>query len=116
MTREEFGKALKQHDWYYNYSDDHRVWKRGQTAQGRLWTAHAELECPYDMSTLCKWAHNMIVEQFAEESPGEWYRQPRKYKSIAPCDRNDLIAEALHSEITLWMTMGGSVEGISQFV
>lgn len=25
---------LKQHDWYYQYSDDHRVWQRGQ--------AHAE--------------------------------------------------------------------------
>lgn len=21
---------LKQHDWYYHYSDDHRVWKRGK--------------------------------------------------------------------------------------
>ena len=21
---------LKQHDWYYQYSDDHRMWKRGK--------------------------------------------------------------------------------------
>jgi tRNA G26 N,N-dimethylase Trm1 len=22
-------EKLQQHDWYYQYSDDHRVWKRG---------------------------------------------------------------------------------------
>ena len=22
-------RLLKTHDWYYNYSDDHSVWKRG---------------------------------------------------------------------------------------
>lgn len=24
-------QLLKEHDWYYNYSDDHNVWKRGET-------------------------------------------------------------------------------------
>lgn len=23
-------QLLKNHDWYYNYSDDHAVWKRGE--------------------------------------------------------------------------------------
>ena len=30
MTKEEYQKLLESHDWYYHYSDDHRVWKRGQ--------------------------------------------------------------------------------------
>jgi len=25
----EYFKQLRYHDWYYNYSDDHRVWKAG---------------------------------------------------------------------------------------
>ena len=25
----EYFKELRYHDWYYNYSDDHRVWKAG---------------------------------------------------------------------------------------
>jgi hypothetical protein len=24
-----WGDRLKYHDWYYDYSDDHRVWSRG---------------------------------------------------------------------------------------
>lgn len=25
----EFEKALKEHDWYHDYSDDGRVWRKG---------------------------------------------------------------------------------------
>ena len=80
MNREEFGKALKGHDWYYAYSDDSRSYRNGMSQASKLREAHAKLDCPFDMSSLKKWAHNMIVEQFAEETPGKWYRHPRKYK------------------------------------
>ena len=30
MTLTEFYDLLKRHDWSYNYSDDHRVWQKGQ--------------------------------------------------------------------------------------
>lgn len=36
MTNEEFFDLLERHDWYYNYSDDHRVWKKGSEASKRL--------------------------------------------------------------------------------
>ena len=29
MTVEEYFKELRSHDWFYEYSDDHSVWKRG---------------------------------------------------------------------------------------
>jgi hypothetical protein len=29
LTVEEYSKVLEEHDWYFSYSDDHRVWKRG---------------------------------------------------------------------------------------
>lgn len=29
-------KLLKTHDWYYNYSDDHSVWKRGTEARDEI--------------------------------------------------------------------------------
>lgn len=31
ITKEKFREILKGHDWYYNYSDDHRVWRSGQS-------------------------------------------------------------------------------------
>lgn len=34
----EFYAQLNQHDWYYHYSDDHRVYQRGCDAEGRLRT------------------------------------------------------------------------------
>lgn len=30
ITIEEYYRLLKAHDWYYEFSDDHRVWKEGQ--------------------------------------------------------------------------------------
>jgi len=31
-----FDTMCKEHDWYYQYSDDHRVWKAGSAAEDRL--------------------------------------------------------------------------------
>lgn len=36
MTLSEFYTKLAYHDWYYQYSDDHGVWRRGQDAYDRL--------------------------------------------------------------------------------
>ena len=38
MTPEEenYVRLLKSHDWYYDYSDDHSVWRRGNEAHSRL--------------------------------------------------------------------------------
>lgn len=36
MTIEEYWDALKAHDWYYQYSDDGRVYNRGHGEQTRL--------------------------------------------------------------------------------
>ena len=115
-NRAEFGKRLKSHDWYYGYSDDHGVWKRGRSQSAELRRLHGELECPFDMSTLRKWAHNMILEDFAEEAPGEWYRQPRKYKCVAPTQLKELMTRAEHDDITQWMVLGATAEEIAKFV
>lgn len=36
MTLSEFYTELGYHDWYYEYSDDHGVWRRGREDYGRL--------------------------------------------------------------------------------
>lgn len=89
-NRKEFGIKLQNHDWFYNYSDDHRYWTAGTNQRKILHEFHKNLACPYDFEKLFMWANNMILEQFAEESPGVWYRQPRKYQSIAPTQLKDL--------------------------
>ena len=115
-TREEFGKALRNHDWYYQYSDDARSYRRGSDQRHALALAHSELQCPYAMTELCKWAHKMILEDFAEEAPGEWFRQPRKYKYIAPTKLDELMPREEYEEITQWMIALGTSEGIQSIV
>lgn len=116
MKRSDFGIKLKAHDWYYAYSDDHSVWRSGRAAEAALRETREELDCPFTMSELQAWAHKMILEDFAEEEPGEWYRQPRKYKCIAPTKREELMPRAFHDEITHWMTLGSSAVEISRVV
>ena len=113
MERAEFGTKLRQHDWYYGYSDDYSVWRRGQQARKDLQTAHTELDCPFSMGELRKWTYNMILEEFEEMEPGKWWRVPRKYSCIAPTKREDLITQAQHDEITQWMALGATVEQIA---
>lgn len=36
MTLQEFYDKCAAFDWYYEYSDDHRVWQRGCTAHDAL--------------------------------------------------------------------------------
>lgn len=36
MTVEEFFKMCETHDWYYAWSDDNRVWRRGEDAFDKI--------------------------------------------------------------------------------
>ena len=98
-----FEKALRAHDWYYAYSDDHRYWARGQKTIAELRIQHKALECPYDFAELRQYVHDMVVDLFAEEVPGEWYRQPKKYKNMAPVKENDLLTRTQFDNIAAWL-------------
>jgi hypothetical protein len=54
---------LKSHDWYYSYSDDHRVWKDGELKARQLqelqqahdpdfsvWNQYAPQDCKREVS------------------------------------------------------------------
>ena len=59
----------------------------------------------------------MILEHFAEENPGEWYRQPRHpHYRIAPSTREDLITQKEFDEITSWMSVGSEASEISSWM
>jgi hypothetical protein len=53
---EMFEQMCREHDWYYEYSDDHNVWKRGRVA-------YSNLQSKYQwMLTKCPDAANVIWE------------------------------------------------------
>lgn len=41
---EQYEADLKKHDWFYNFSDDHAVYKRGQAEQKRLEALREKLD------------------------------------------------------------------------
>ena len=43
MTEAEFRKMVRSHDYYYEYSDDYRVWERGRAEKAALRAAMKEL-------------------------------------------------------------------------
>ena len=53
-----FEKAIKGHDWSFQYSDDHRVWVRGCRSQDRVRELHKALKCPFSYLELENFAIN----------------------------------------------------------
>lgn len=49
---QEFEKLLKNHDWYYEYSDDHRVWRNGCNEFDALVKMRNELKKEFDVKVL----------------------------------------------------------------
>lgn len=113
LTRSHFAKALRSHDWYYGYSDDGNVWRRGHNQSMNLASQHSELACPWRMRDLRLWSHRAILEDFVEVAPGEFYRDPTRTKFIVPTRRDDLLTRAEYDEITAWMTLGATAEEIA---
>ena len=105
-----FEKALKGHDWYYQYSDDQSVWRRGRDQWKKICRIQTELNCPFEISDLSKWVYEMIVDLFDEEEPGKWFRRPHKYECEAPRVRDDLFTREEFNKITAWLKRNDQAE------
>lgn len=57
-TTEDYLQALRGHDWYYDYTEDHRVWEAGRNQRdalndmrkrfdptGEIWNQYAPADC-----------------------------------------------------------------------
>ena len=56
---EQYYKDLEKHDWYYNYSDDHRAWTKGLNESKRLQAICQEDDTLSKMYTdFCNWVNN----------------------------------------------------------
>ena len=96
-------ERLTNHDWYYAYSDDHRVWKRGDHRHKDLYNELVKRECPYNMGDIRMTVHKMILEDFTEVEPNRWYRDPEKKRRVAPAQRTELIERSQAEEILGWL-------------
>jgi hypothetical protein len=37
-TIQRLEELMKSHDWFYDYSDDHRIWERGRTQRAEIYS------------------------------------------------------------------------------
>ena len=44
---EDYMDKLRKHDWYYEYSDDHGVWRRGSDERDQLRRLQEEIDSGY---------------------------------------------------------------------
>ena len=49
-------KMIANQDWYYQYSDDHRVYSKGESDFMHLDALRKKLSCPYSMAELQDYA------------------------------------------------------------
>lgn len=52
---EMFDQLCKSHDWYYEYSDDHTVWKKGRAAESKLVNRWHWMKQRYPAATEAIW-------------------------------------------------------------
>lgn len=84
-------------------SDDVGVRRRGSSAEAEIKEAMQKLNCPFELSVLRKWAHNMVLSGFTEVWPDKFYRDPTRTKYIAPTSRQDLITQEEFDQVEAWM-------------
>jgi len=101
--KKEFKTKLENHDWYYDYSDDYRVWENGRLEFSNLSAMHDKLKSPFSMVELRQWAYDMVLEKFEEDKPGEFYRKGASQKCITPSKRQNLLTLARFQEIEDWL-------------
>lgn len=79
-TIEEFAayiKALSQHDWYYDYSDDHRVYSAGKHQQDRL-IGQAQCHSIYRDAYQAYYAHTYSGQDFSVDKRDRVIEQLRQ--------------------------------------
>ena len=98
-------ERLKNFDWYYGYSDDHRVWKRGRANFDRLNLDLESLDCPFDIGDLRRAAYEQVDDLYKEHEDGRYYKPEVKVKwtNVASTPLDDMITRDKYNEILEWL-------------
>ena len=98
-------ERLRGFDWYYGYSDDHRVWKRGKKNMASLCADLKALNCPHDISDLRRVAHEQVDDLYQCYEDGGYYKPALKTKwsCVASTKPDDMVTRLKYNEILDWI-------------
>jgi hypothetical protein len=116
-----FKDLIKNHDWYYQYSDNSRVYDKGYNSSIALEKEYKRLACPFSMKELHAWSWYRVIgkepKQFVlikDENeaknlnitfnrPGYYQRGQNPNWNISALQEVDVISEDRFVEIDNWI-------------
>lgn len=96
-------EELKNHDWFYDYSDDPTVSRAGSNHRKNLETRLAALHCPFKWWDIHKAIFKAILEDFQQDQDGKYFKPDWKY-NYAHLRREELITRNEAEAINNWLT------------
>ena len=70
---EKYISMLKSHDWSYDYSDDHRVWKKGSDEAGKIRLMARDIDPDLELYKKYSPFHEQIEEKLSKsDDMGKW--------------------------------------------
>ena len=106
--RQELYNLFKDHDYYYEYSDDSRVWSNGRGQRRKLQEKMKELDCSFSLMEFHAYQNKWIIEEMVPYKDGfarperadEWDRQG--WNVAATCESWTITLEK-YNEIAQWL-------------
>jgi len=102
MTRTDFAKLVKSHDWYFQYSNGNTYY-RGVDSQRQLMDSHQALDCPFSFGELQLWSYNAIREDMVEVD-GKLYRPDSPQRAAYVVSEEATISREDCDKVSNWLT------------
>jgi hypothetical protein len=80
-----FRNALRNHDWFFDFSDDHSVWCRGRDERDSLFAIAKSLVRNDEMSSI------EVASIWNEFAPTRFGAEPSRFEPIAPTPKKVLV-------------------------
>jgi len=104
LKRQSLANAVRNHDWYYTYSDDHQIWSKGKGELRRIKGLISSLKCPFSLHELKAWVFDYINEDYEEVQPDCWFLKESDDLHEAPVKTEELISESTYNDIGEWFS------------
>jgi len=102
MTRTDFAKLVKAHDWYFQYSNGNTYYK-GVDSQKKVMDAYQALNCPLSIRSLQLWSYDAIREDMIEVD-GKLYRPDTPQRSAYVIQEEATISRKDWDKVSSWLT------------
>ena len=105
VTRNGFKNMLIDHDWYYAFSDDNRVFWKGRDSYYALMDIAKALDCPWPLRVMGNYINGKVVSKYFQPNPNEdlWYHESvTDTKWAASLQRIDLLSQEDYNKINSW--------------